>query len=1636
MALTDGLIIQHNCEDFVDTIGSSSAAEVLSVNANTSIGGRTAWHFTDSAASVVKLANPPALNGTDWSVSVWFYGIAESSNWKTLLKSDGSSGHQVITQANTNNLGAYSVAAGSFLDTGYDLIPAEHAGWTHIVVTASGGQTIFYINGSPAGSPIAMQSTTPIYAIGNYHTPTDPSGDQRWAEYLDDYRQWNRALSASEVATLHSTTAQLSDDGQVFQARFDGSDAGMTLSHDAILDTVDGHSALVLDGSGDIAIAPFSGHTVKSIGMWFKLDEEVTPSSVGINLLDLKSGTSGEYFYITLGSNTGYFPDELITISHDSAGRTAVLGGSISANVWHKLDAVWGGSYYSIFLDGVEQSVVPSELAHSALLTNPIHAKIGGRTDALHYSVDGSMADVRIHDRSLTSGEVTTSYQNGPQVAGTAFLETGLVAKYDLNTNTNANDSVGSNNGTLVGSPTFAADGDRNIMTLDGVSDSVDCGRGNDLTAGFTMSTWIKTSETGREIILGEHHGGSSNGAFVGIGHSSAGAGKLDYYLKSTRITSSVAVNDNEWHLILATWTPGSEMKLYIDGQQVASGSAPASFGRHASSTFQLGSLSNASLSLSASMDDVRIWNRALSASEVATLHSTTAATSDALVKHLKFDGNDTGMTLSGGAALATVDGRTTLAHSGPNSGNYTDISSIIPSLSSTAFSVSMWFKKTSVATAGTLLGWYQDDNNRGNIHVQPTQSISNNNKLGGTWETNNYTTGYPVYNAGQWYHFTYTDDGSTVKMYLDGVEEPLSAPTADNSPIVSGLNLNKLLIGAPWFQGSVQQAHIFDGSIDDVRIYSKALTTSEIASIMIDYDGYVAPDTTAPVITVLGNNPESTSTNLAYTDAGATAVDAVDGAVAVVTTGLDAIGIAATETFAYTGADQSFVIPAGITSITACLWGAGGAGGYPVNGAGGPGAAGGYSEGTIAVTPGETITLVVGGAGNITSGANTHTPVVYGFGGRGYVGSHNGAGGAGGGLAGLFRGSVDQSNALIIAGGGAGGGGYFTSNNIAGAAGGLLGLDGGDPESGTGGTQTAGGTAASVQYAGQAGSALQGGNGGHICGGGGAGYFGGAGGGHVGGSGRTASGGGGSSFLGTTTDSSTQAGSNVTPPYQSSDKYVAGVGVGGAANTVGGPALIVVSYSSGSTAGTHTVTYTATDAASNVATATRTVTVIPDTTNPVVTVTGANPVNIAVGTTYTDAGATATDNIDGPLAVVTTGLAAIGLEGISSTAYTGVEQTYTVPAGVTSITAKLWGAGGASGGASNAYKGAAGGYIEGTFDVTPGEDLTLVIGEGGHSFGSGHSNQNYGGGGYVGPNTYLSSGAITHAGEGGGLAGIFRGSPSQGNAILIAGGGGGSVGAPGGSWPGVRGGTGGPNGADGQAHDQNYAYENYVGGTGGTQVAGGIGALAPGRSEGGPGSALLGGTGRQNTLNNWYAGGAGGAGYFGGGGGCWGEALQAGGGGGSNYAESSVTSITNLGTTPHTADSHLPPEQSDANYVAYIGHGGDPAINSSRAGNALAVISYSLGGDEGTYAVTYTATDTSGNVGTATRIVNVGEVATEQSTYAVAGLLAANKHMVFLEGKLLSSDQYTITNDSLEITDTAAIGFTVGGKIQIVKVK
>jgi endo-1,3(4)-beta-glucanase len=91
------------------------------------------------------------------------------------------------------------------------------------------------------------------------------------------------------------------------------------------------------------------------------------------------------------------------------------------------------------------------------------------------------------------------------------------------------------------------------------------------------------------------------------------------------------------------------------------------------------------------------------------------------------------------------------------------------------------------------------------------------------------------------------------------------------------------------------------------------------------------------------------------------------------------------------------------------------------------------------------------------------------------------------------------------------------------------------------------------------------------------------------------------------------------------------------ATDNVDGTVTVTVSGAVDSAAGSYTLTYSAIDAAGNSASVTRIV-VVADTTSPILTLNGSATLNHEQNTPYVDAGATATDSIDGNITVTTTG--------------------------------------------------------------------------------------------------------------------------------------------------------------------------------------------------------------------------------------------------------------------------------------------------------------------------------------------------------------------------------------------------------------
>jgi RHS repeat-associated protein len=193
---------------------------------------------------------------------------------------------------------------------------------------------------------------------------------------------------------------------------------------------------------------------------------------------------------------------------------------------------------------------------------------------------------------------------------------------------------------------------------------------------------------------------------------------------------------------------------------------------------------------------------------------------------------------------------------------------------------------------------------------------------------------------------------------------------------------------------------------------------------------------------------------------------------------------------------------------------------------------------------------------------------------------------------------------------------------------------------------------------------------------------------------------------------------------------------------------------------------------------------------------------------------------------------------------YTGSLQTLTVPAGVTSISVKVWGGGGGGNGGSNGSGGGAGGYVaSSSMHVTPGEVINIFVAQGGQG-GIQGSAGGAGGWGYKtgGNGSYATS-------EGGGGGG---GSSAVGVALgtTTAAGGGGGANASGGTPTGGQGATGTSGGSGGNAAGGRGAGGGGAAGTNGSNGSGTTGGA------GGTGASTVSGT--SGNASNTATGGGG----------------------------------------------------------------------------------------------------------------------------------------------------------------------------------
>jgi hypothetical protein len=175
--------------------------------------------------------------------------------------------------------------------------------------------------------------------------------------------------------------------------------------------------------------------------------------------------------------------------------------------------------------------------------------------------------------------------------------------------------------------------------------------------------------------------------------------------------------------------------------------------------------------------------------------------------------------------------------------------------LQNTSYSISVWFKLESIGNYQAIIL------NRGNSDRHTGIWVSNTNKIritmyaGGSPALD--VSGSTTINTGQWYNIVLVyNRGTGVYAYLNGHSE-ISQSTSSNYLIESG----ETAIG----RKGIDSTDYFDGMIDDVAIFSRALSPTEVTELYNSGDGRTYPFVSIPTVTTDSVSSISTSSATVY---------------------------------------------------------------------------------------------------------------------------------------------------------------------------------------------------------------------------------------------------------------------------------------------------------------------------------------------------------------------------------------------------------------------------------------------------------------------------------------------------------------------------------------------------------------------------------------------------------------------------------------------------------------------------------------------------------------------------------------------------------------------------------------------------
>jgi len=413
----------------------------------------------------------------------------------------------------------------------------------------------------------------------------------------------------------------------LYQLNWDGSDMSGNYNGVATnVSFVNGHidSAGSFNGSTSkigLPVLNISGSQPRTISAWIN-----TSTNTGYQTI-YTSGINSDLQMFTFSINGSLLELECVNAKFTTAS------GIITTNIWHHVSVVYnGGSLVLgnvlIYLNGVSQTLTKNGALSGSANTSNSNYAIGYWVPGNASYFNGDIDQVRIFNKAISASEVSTLYAEAA-CAKTCTTDTpqivpDCIAYYKLDGN--ATDSNGS--GTLYdgtatnvswtqgrfGSAVQFTTIESGAVTFGSVGGLFNA------KSTISVSLWFNSSQTDTtDLWVFNDYQSTSFNLVVYFDYTVGKLRLLSRYGGSTTTIDSVAtnLNDGNWHhLVIMTDISNLKNRMYVDDSFQSEGTL--------SSNDYNGTFVNTSIgdNYTGSIDQVKIFDRAITAAEVTTLYN------------------------------------------------------------------------------------------------------------------------------------------------------------------------------------------------------------------------------------------------------------------------------------------------------------------------------------------------------------------------------------------------------------------------------------------------------------------------------------------------------------------------------------------------------------------------------------------------------------------------------------------------------------------------------------------------------------------------------------------------------------------------------------------------------------------------------------------------------------------------------------------------------------------------------------------------------------------------------------------------------------------------------------------------------